>query len=401
MCIISGSMPPRKPLLNAVKFLQGRAEYRLTENIPNLADVLADYDLVITYFGLLLFECIAAEIPVMLLDPSRYHYSLSNFFFPALSAGCRKIKKIPSYTQIQAHTREIPRKIGTAVPMLLSCFKRITLKDFPRICPVCSSSVFYPVKRSEKNNLYKCRNCRSFFLAYFSPREHTYNKDYFLDEYKNQYGRTYEDDQPAISTLSEQRLSIILEYKKSGILLEGGSALGYFLDSASRYFRTCGVEISSFASEQCRKRGHTVFNASFSDFTTDQKYDVICFWYTFEHFDNIKEITHKICGMLKTGGILALSMPSAGSFSARFCRKKYIESYPDDHFYTLALAGAINFFRRHGFSLLKKRNTGIHFFRVKKRFPLLPLPEKLYPVLAEFFNLGDTYEIYLRYDGCL
>ncbi|MDR3138093.1 MAG: hypothetical protein LBT95_00305, partial [Treponema sp.] len=59
---------------------------RAFETIRELREHLAEYDLLITHFGLTAFEALHARLPVILLSPGRYHENLARRTFP-VSAG--------------------------------------------------------------------------------------------------------------------------------------------------------------------------------------------------------------------------------------------------------------------------------------------------------------------------
>ena len=113
-------------------------------------------------------------------------------------------------------------------------------------------------------------------IYYLKARSVDYGPDYFLGEYESQYGKSYIDDEPNLRRLARSRMdwmeSVIVasghtvDWPAEGPgLLEIGSAAGFFLDEAKeRGFRTLGVEISGFASDFARNRGHSIVQSSFA-----------------------------------------------------------------------------------------------------------------------------------------
>jgi transposase-like protein len=94
-------------------------------------------------------------------------------------------------------------------------------------CPLCGSEKTLHAGKE----LYRCRLCGCAFNEGYSPLG--YGNDYFIDEYRSQYGRTYEEDFVQIYSLAQTRIRRILTIlsadpgKEKLSILDIGSALGF------------------------------------------------------------------------------------------------------------------------------------------------------------------------------
>lgn len=216
---------------------------RHPENLPSQ---LLKYDVLITSFGLTCFEALATGIPVILLNPTRYHRSLSrNLNLPEIGVGRPNRRRLLElfadrdlFVRQHAQWRE---KLGdTGVP--LSRWIRELSPRGSTACPVCRRSPVPALERFYKRTYFQCAGCGIVFLLSFERDTVRYDDDYFDGEYKKQYGRTYLEDFKHISHLAEPRLQIIQRRKPADAsvrLLDVGCAYGPFLEAAKRSGFSC------------------------------------------------------------------------------------------------------------------------------------------------------------------
>ncbi|MFC1503919.1 class I SAM-dependent methyltransferase [Spirochaetota bacterium] len=375
-------------------------------HINDLSSYLHTYSLLFTSFGLMPFEAIASGLPFLLINHTKYHNRLANEYFKGANLGMKdRLTLPPSYDIICSQLSAYKNKIDNKYPFLCDIIDHTAIDDFLRACPLCSSKNLVVEKRSETYNIYRCRSCSLYMLKPFIKDTSTaYDKNYFLDEYRKQYSKTYEEDRDNIYRLCESRIrtigSIINKnqgnYKK---LLDIGSALGFFLDRAKKQgFAPEGVEISDYAADFAEKNGHTVFRGNFLETVFHDTYDIVTAWYVFEHFSDFNAVLKKISSIVHTNSIICIATPNGNGFSSVFARKEFLSMYPKDHYYTFSPNNIISLFNSHGYRHIMTRHTGIHPERIKKRFPFKPffLIRMLYPFIARIFHLGDTFEIYFQ-----
>ena len=278
--------------------------------------------------------------------------------------------------------------------------------------------VYTALKRENTHTLMACRRCGDIFLHELEGPVDIYGKgDYFLSEYRAQYGKSYIDDRKNISRMAKERLDIIERYIMRGsgkggsvpvqgrsvqskMLLDVGCALGFFLDVArERGWEPTGVEVSGFAADWVQKHlGMSVINSSFLDTCFDpESYDVITFFFVAEHFKDVEKVIERAYTVLIGGGLIAFALPNGRGISSRIDRKQYVQGHPRDHYFDTCPRHFVRFLRIYGFRKCRVRVTGIHperFFRklgVRRNISLL---NTLYTGIARVLRLGDTFEYY-------
>ena len=203
------------------------------------------YSAVITYFGLTAFECIEAGIPVLLLSPTKYHNNLGekcrDIFFNLgffedinIEEAFNKINNFLFDFNLQNEYKENSKNIDTKKSTERIKIIIDNIEDFQSIeCDFCKSKNIEIKNRNTESNLYKCKKCNSLFRKFFFPISTDYSSKYFIENYKNQYGKTYEEDEENLKALAKSRLETIKNIKPTGKILDLGSAMGFFLKEAS------------------------------------------------------------------------------------------------------------------------------------------------------------------------
>jgi len=252
----------------------------------------------------------------------------------------------------------------------------------------------------------------------FTPLAFDYDRDYFFESYRKQYGKTYLDDFPNLIAIAKQRLAVIKKLKpvlqkyesQSSLyespfpsLLDIGCAYGPFLAAAREQgFFPFGIDP---AEEAIHYVTQTLgINAVRGFFPVSQSlfpvpcFDVITLWYVIEHFEDCVSSLVEIKKLLKPGGILAFSTPSFSGISGCGSLHRFLENSPADHWTIWSPSVCKKALKKTGFKVKKVLNTGHH----PQRFPLLgkfaAAPKSpLYRVLlavSKLFRLGDTFEVY-------
>ena len=236
------------------------------------------------------------------------------------------------------------------------------------------------------------------YMIQFRQKAEIYSKEYFFDEYKAQYGKTYIEDFPHIQKMAEGRLSRII--KKNGRILDVGCAYGPFLLKAQeKGFEPWGLEISEDAVTYIQENfpGMTVYKGAFENLPSglfeENYFDVLTFWYVIEHFQDLTSVLSKAGSLLKMGGILALSTPHASGVSGLFNTKRFLSQSPEDHFTLWDRRSARRAVSLYGFNTIRFHITGHH----PERFPQWirkTVPLRFLMIISRIMGLGDTFEIY-------
>lgn len=397
------------PTQEGVKFVS--EGYTLSGPIQKLVETLCHYDLVVTHYGFTAFEALAAGCKVLLFSPSRYHYLLAKkYFFSVipyksnlkfwLSRILSKPIKVSKIVNIHTVSKEISEEINN-----LAHGKK-------RVCPLCSCDKGQILARAIDKTIIRCARCKLMYISFQVKKISDYTKDYFFEEYKAHYGKTYLEDFNNIKkqgqirinhiqTIIKQKKLCFLETQKN--LLDIGCAYGPFLDAA-------------------RQKGWTVFGTDINqdaiDYVTDnlnipawvssfpapdnknqifsRQYSVVSLWYVIEHFEDLETVFAAIQKLLIPGGILAFSTPSGTGVSAKKNFAQFISHSPNDHISIWEPQRVRRQLERFGFSVISVVSTGHH----PERFPL-PFSIKkgsflwkLFLFISKVFFWGDTFEVY-------
>ena len=376
---------------------------------PNIFE--NSYSAVITYFGLTAFECIEAGIPVLLLSPTKYHNNLGekcrDIFFNLgffedinIEEAFNKINNFLFDFNLQNEYKENSKNIDTKKSTERIKIIIDNIEDFQSIeCDFCKSKNIEIKNRNSESNLYKCKKCNSLFRKYFLPVSTDYSSKYFIEDYKNQYGKTYEEDEENLKALAKSRLETIKNIKPTGKILDLGSAMGFFLKEASlNGYETEGIEISEYAANYCVKNLNlNVYNVSLLDFEyKENEYDIITAWYVLEHICDFEKLLKNILFSLKDDGIFAFAMPNGNGISGRF-NKNYFKIVPPDHAFETNPKALDKFLKKYSLKKMYLKNQSVYYNRFCDIFNLQFLKENkglknMYNLFAKKYNLGDTFE---------
>ena len=321
---------------------------------PNIAYSFYSYDLIVSHFGLSVFEAVQAQVPVVLINTQSYHASLANKI--QFSYNCT------DYTQLihilescMGSSVEFQKIVFNSVPDTLKQEKNKSLytslleiadtyQDTYKDALVKSPFVFLEGEnemgvalwRNEKKSIFQCATTKMQYQVSFSAPV-SYSKDYFFSEYARQYGKTYLEDASTIATVMKKRLDILQTLRKnkpatSASLIDIGSAYGVMLSCAKECgYNVLGIDVSVPACEYVKNTlqlpvlNADVFSEDFLDIykdfrknekCTDISCDVISCWYVLEHTPFFETVLYNISHLLSVGGILALAVPNG---SGIFC----------------------------------------------------------------------------------
>ena len=403
--VLLGPANSRASILSAVA-----GSWHLLPPIPNLADRLGEYDLVVSIFGLTAFESMAAGTPVLLVHPSPYHKALS------------RNARLPELSQI----REQFRSAQAALPQLLEEIDefqrtrpdpegRVYLEDLieqyaasaSRRCPACGTAAGKIRMRFAERSFLTCPSCRIDYQILCRPHGILYSSDYFDSQYKKQYGRTYLEDFPKIREQGRSRLQRIQKLLKRGgsgntppAVLDIGCAYGPFMLAAQdEGMQVKGIDVSAEPIDYVTNQLHLdarcmdIGSIDLSDAFFRDGFDVLTLWYVIEHFPDLDNLFKKLTALVRPGGVLAIATPSGAGVSARRNLSDFLRASPMDHFTIWNPKQARKTLERIGFRLISVVPASFH----PERYPKIlrgPVLAGILRRVHKAFNLGDTMELY-------
>ena len=378
--------------------------------VHNLKEKLYEYDLVVTHYGLTAFESLSSGCAVLLLVTSKLHHELAKKYgFLCLSQKELVSEKI----------RYLIKKPENFFPKLFFNPENKSLSDFIKnlshgkrlFCPVClcdSETSDKIVSRTEKRTFRKCRKCGIIYVSFNTERESDYNKDYFNEQYKAQYGKTYLEDFENIKRISSRRIneiSSISHSKSRRSILDVGCAYGPFLScAAEKGWQVYGIDPCFDAVKYVQtKLLFPCVCGKFPDFDSVKefglsKFDAVSMWFVIEHFSDLKTVLTSVSSLLKDGGVFAFSTPSATGVSALKNTENFYIQSPLDHYTIWSGKTAKKILDSFGFKVVKIVSTGHH----PERFPALKnskenkIKYKIFEKISKIRKYGDTFEVYCK-----
>lgn len=390
------------------------------KSIPNLKDHLFEYDLVCTHYGLTAFESLSSGTGVILFPTTKLHKKLSEKYGFANSDlkhfDKAFLNEVVSNGKIYNEKFFVSNGYDDKNPNrnLISSFVNILASGKKYSCPICGKNPLEKngeiVSRNETRTYRRCPSCKMVYISYSCVPETKYEKEYFFESYRNQYGKTYKEDFENIKSSCVKRVSEINRWFKPGSdtsVLDIGCAYGPFLKAASENgWNVYGTDICDDAVESVKKDlGFEACVSAFPDIDVDKEFgktqfDAVTMWYVIEHFQDLKTVLEKVSSLVKKGGIFAFSTPSGEGVSAVTNKDHFYTISPTDHFSVWEPHKADKILRRFGFKVLNSISTGHH----PERFPEIkesgatPGSPEWNRIMKKSLskNLGDTVEIYCR-----
>ncbi|MBM9591059.1 class I SAM-dependent methyltransferase [Leptospira sp. 201903075] len=239
-------------------------------------------------------------------------------------------------------------------------------------------------------------------LRYLPAKVREYGDSYFMEEYSNQYKKSYYEDEPNLRAMAERRLSVLEKVgakAEGSSLLEIGSAAGFFLDEAKKAgYLAKGLELSPKEVEYAKaKLSLDVEKKSVLAIPTNEwkeTFDVVAAFFVIEHIEEIDGIWERIQAWTKPGGFLYLAVPSSFGPSFQTNPSAWFATHPSDHFFDYSVHSLKKLLSILGFEVNYVRPMSYHSYRDLS--PRGKLPEWLYRLYANSFAYGDTIELTAR-----
>jgi len=396
------------------------------ENIADLSEHLHEYDAVITHYGLTAYEAVFSGCEVFLAHPSPHHKKLSKAAGFTTFTQKNFITELHRGRERNQSKNSVKLQAALAAVLCDSNLKNETLAQLinnfslvaSRSCPVCGSENTHPIARFSDRTYRRCTRGGLIFMDRLTSPPVEYEKEYFFESYKKQYGKTYLEDFDNIKQAGKQRikriknlfnrsaLKLTQEKNTAVTLLDIGCAYGPFLDAArDEGFSVFGIDPVKDAVDYVKQKlgieaEQSLFPFSYSKLSDSQHFTVVTLWYVIEHFTECKIILNEIKRIIKSDGILAFSTPSFSGISGISNLKKFLYASPADHFTVWSPKIVKKILFHAGFKVKKIIITGHH----PERFPILGKLAKnkksffyfILLAISKLLGLGDTFEVYAK-----
>ena len=223
-------------------------------------------------------------------------------------------------------------------------------------CNVCCHKVF----KQSFPGLIQCINCDFITanIALTSEDIHTlYGTTYFSgEEYVDYVG-----DKKVIQKNLSNWLKTIRHYSDSGILIEIGSAYGFFLEVAEPHFQASGYEISE---EAANYSNHAInsrtYNMDFLDDTNipNNSVDIIVMWDVIEHLPDPAAIIEKVKNSLRPNGHIFITTGDIDSKLSKFQGPRWRMIHPPSHLQYFSKTTLTKLLTSKGFEIVDIKYPG-------------------------------------------
>ena len=203
------------------------------------------------------------------------------------------------------------------------------------LCLVCNEKTnkFIEAPDNDKENnifykIYFCINCDIGFIPKLLIPDNLY-EDYESVGYYSEFEKNEQHKSSIILLWLEKffykkRVKALSSFKQNGNLLDVGCGGGKFLTAASSLFQNLyGIEKSVQGQNLLNNKKINFNNSLFENKFNENYFDAITFWHSFEHMNEPETILYKTHQLLKTDGILLISVPNYNSIGRIMFNKNW------------------------------------------------------------------------------
>lgn len=228
----------------------------------------------------------------------------------------------------QALLKKMMLKINKKVIKIKNANKKL------KQCPICSSKKINDYVKAYQFNMSICKCCKLIFCNPYPNDEQLYT--YYNSEMKTFENEFFRESFDNRVNLFKPRVALIKKYKKTGKLLDIGSAIGIFIEALNQnktlFDITC-CDLSKAACKELKERypHYKVLNDNFLNINSSKKFDIISMWDTLEHIVDQNLLLKKINNLLKKDGIFIFSTPNTNSFEWQIAKEQHVQILPPGH----------------------------------------------------------------------
>lgn len=228
---------------------------------------------------------------------------------------------------------------------------------------------------NKKNNLTSCLLCREKGYTYVKYKSNdfltgkvfsiiycTFCQNAFTDPLPrnlgNYYPSNYHGEKKFIGLVrksyllfQERRIKKVLFYKKKGRILDVGSGEGYI----GSKFEKKDFSYQGIDSPSSKLENKKILTKDFLSYNSKEKYDIVTFWQSLEHFPDPNSYIKKARELLNKEGLLFIEVPSFSSIESRIFGGKWYHLSPPRHTVHLTTRGLAYSLSLNGFRILEQK----------------------------------------------
>jgi len=223
-------------------------------------------------------------------------------------------------------------------------------------CNICANETF----KQSFPGLIQCIHC-DFITANTSLTSEDIRLLYGAQYFSGEEYADYIGDKKVIQKNLSNWLKLIRKYKQSGILIEIGSAYGFFLEIASKHFQVSGYEVS----ESAATYSNDVIDVRTynTDFLCDTELpansvDLAVMWDVIEHLPDPAAIIQKLQYVLKPNGHLFITTGDIDSKLAKSQGSKWRMIHPPSHLQYFSKTTLTKLLNSNGFEVIDVKYPG-------------------------------------------
>jgi 2-polyprenyl-3-methyl-5-hydroxy-6-metoxy-1,4-benzoquinol methylase len=196
-----------------------------------------------------------------------------------------------------------------------------------KACPVCGSERQVGIVEQNSLQVVRCERCgHRFVWPVPSDTELAaiYDQTYYRGSHRSVGFSDYDGLTAARQRMFARHLNRLEGTKQAGRVLDVGCATGDFLEAAQRRgWDAVGVDPSP-ARDQALTAGLRIVGRTIDDADVEAgSIDLITFWDVLEHLPDPAASLRRAASLLAAGGIVAATVPNAGSAVARISGRRW------------------------------------------------------------------------------
>ena len=276
--------------------------------------------------------------------------------------------------------------------------KNISNKKIEELyCEFCSCKKITLKYKINNDFIFKCEKCSIMFSSFDRNKsQQLYDKTYYSSDDNNEGYSDYDAMSLTHKSSFKKRLKFIEKnYKKGGLVIDFGCALGHFCEVAKdRNWDVIGSDINIYAAQFVKnKYDIKTFVCDIANPPLRNNIaDLICLYDLIEHTTNPKEALKAIKRVIKKDGILHIVTPDSNSISAKILGPYWFHYKPKEHLFYFNKKNLADLMTDSGFKILKI-NSNVSYMTLQDIFlRLSSYLGKLSNIILRFlsfFNLGN------------